>query len=344
MSLYELVVRPLLFGVAAEQAHDGALRVLAGIARCVPPRLLGAAGRWWSGGRLPVEVAGLSFPNPVGLAAGMDKNGVALPAWEAMGFGFVEVGTVTALAQPGNPKPRLFRIPGREALLNRMGFNNEGCEAVARRLEAWQEGRRWPMMVVGINIGKSKAARLEEAPEDYLKSYRRLYALGDFFTVNVSSPNTPGLRALQAGEELRRIVETLRGWEGGARKPLFVKLAPDLGDAELVAAAVAAESAGADGIVATNTTLERWGLPEEFAKESGGVSGWPLRERARRALAVLRGATKLPLVASGGIVSGAEAAARRRMGAALVELYTGLVYRGPGLVRECVEALREAGA
>jgi dihydroorotate dehydrogenase len=329
MNLYRSVLRPMFFRLPAEPAHELALHFLAACSHApgVLRLIFGAP---------PVRetrFGSLSFPNPVGLAAGMDKNAVALPAWEALGFGFIEAGTITALPQPGNPKPRLFRYPAKQALVNRMGFNNEGCDAVARRLEFLKSSSRWPSIPIGLNLGKSKVTPLEDAPDDYLRSYRALYDFGDYFVINVSSPNTPGLRALQAGSELRRILESLREWESPRRKPLWVKLAPDLDDAEAEDSARVAAEAGADALIATNTTLDHTGLGRE-EDQVGGLSGMPLREKSAEFLRRLRGVTDLPVVASGGIMTGADARQRFRDGATLVELYTGFVYEGPGLIRE----------
>lgn len=336
MNFYRSCLRPLFFRLSAESAHELALHCLQKLADT--PGLLRLL--FPAPPPCPVEFGGLWFPNPVGLAAGMDKNAVALSAWGGLGFGFVEAGTITAHPQPGNPSPRLFRYPAQGALVNRMGFNNEGCEAVARRLESLQNARRWPEFPIGLNLGKSKITPLEEAPQDYLASYRRLYGFGDYFVINVSSPNTPGLRSLQAGEELRRILDTLRSWEAPRRKPLWVKLAPDLSAEDAAAAARVAQEAGADAIIATNTTLDHSALPAD-RREMGGLSGAPLRDLSRQMLARLRDVTDLPLVASGGIMTASEAVARRRMGAGLVQLYTGFVYEGPDLIRSSVQAWRE---
>ncbi len=329
MNLYRGILRPIFFRFSAEVAHEMALSFLKAFSGA--PGLLRMM--WGASPSYPVDFTGLRFPNPIGLAAGMDKDAVALPAWEALGFGFVEVGTITALAQPGNPKPRLFRYPEKRALVNRMGFNNEGCEAVARRLEKLRASSRNPRIPVGINIGKSKVTPLEEAAGDYLKSYRRLYELGDYFVVNVSSPNTPGLRSLQAADGLEKILGELRGWEGEKRKPLWVKLAPDLAREDAVAAARVAEAMGVDALVATNTTLDHGALlPGE--DQVGGLSGAPLRERAREMLVLLRSETGLPIVASGGMMNRDDALDRLRIGAGLVQVYTGFIYEGPALLRQ----------
>lgn len=334
--LYRLL-RSALFRLDAETAHELALHWLALLGRT--PMLLRIL--FGPPTYAPRRVWDLDFPNPIGLAAGMDKNAVALPAWEALGFGFIEAGTITAHAQPGNPRPRLFRYPQLGALVNRMGFNNQGAEAVARRLEkavAQSPRRRIPL---GLNIGKSKVTPLEEAPQDYLASYRRLYDLGDYFVINVSSPNTPGLRSLQAADELARILDMLRSWEGARRKPLLVKLAPDLEESALREAAQLAESRGADGLIATNTTLDHSSLPAG-RDQTGGLSGTPLRARAARVLRLLRKESQLPLVASGGVMTADDARERFHDGAALVQVYTGFVYRGPRLLREICQVAPKA--
>lgn len=331
MSFYERILRPLLFRLDAETAHNLALRLLA----CSPPALLRLLfpppAR-----RQPLSAFGLLFPHPVGLAAGMDKAAVALPAWEALGFGFVEVGTVTALPQPGNPKPRVFRVPARRALVNRMGFNNPGAAAVAQRLRALRAARRWPAIPVGINIGKSRATALDEAAKDYLVSFRELAPLADYVVVNVSSPNTPGLRELQELSRLRRILEALR--QHDPAKPLLLKIAPDLPEEQLADIAGLAEGMGAAGLIATNTTLDASLLSGEWAGQ-GGISGMPLEARAEAVAAFLKTTTRLPVVASGGLMDGASAARRWKTGASLLQIYTGLVYRGPALIGEILRAL-----
>lgn len=333
MNFYRNILRPLFFRLPAEPAHELALNMLATFSY-VPELLRLIFG---TPPRRNLHLGALHFPNPIGLAAGMDKNAAALPAWEALGFGFVEAGTITALAQPGNPKPRLFRYPSKKALINRMGFNNEGCEAVARRLSALKKSGRWPGIPVGLNLGKSKVTPLEEAAQDYLRSYQTLYEFGDYFVVNVSSPNTPGLRTLQAADELGRILQTMRQWESPRRKPLWVKVAPDLTADALREAAKVAQDAGADAFIATNTTLDHSAMAAS-EDETGGLSGAPLRAKSAAFLCELRKATELPIIASGGIMSGADAAQRFRDGAALVQIYTGFVYEGPELIRSICAA------
>ena len=266
-----------------------------------------------------------------------DRNGLALPAWEALGFGFIEVGTITALAQPGNPKPRMFRFPQQQALINRLGFNNEGAEAVASRLEALRGEGCWPHIPVGLNIGKSKVTSSEKAHEDYLASFRRLHDLGDYFVINVSSPNTPGLRDLQSTEALGRIIRTLRDWEGASRRPLFVKVAPDLAEEDLVAIVQLAEAEQLAGLIATNTTLDHSAITKD-RDQTGGLSGLPVRARSMAALQTIRKQTRLPVIACGGISDAASARERLDAGADLLQVYTSFIYQGPALLRKLAAA------
>ena len=326
MSFYTAILRPLLFRLDAETAHHLALRQLC----LIPPPLLRLI---FSG--IPLcasqDVFGIDFPNPIGLAAGMDKNAVALPAWEALGFGFVEIGTITAKAQPGNPRPRLFRYPRQNALVNRMGFNNDGADAVAARLDGLHKAGKWPKIPVGINLGKSKVTPLDRAPDDYLQSFRKLGRFGDYFVINVSSPNTPGLRDLQETGRLREIVRVLHNET--LEKPLLVKIAPDLPDQQAIEIAALCENEGLAGLIATNTTLDHSALPKE-RDEQGGLSGGPLRHRATDLIRILKSSTSLPIIASGGIMDAASAKEKFDAGARLVQIYTGFVYRGPQLIRE----------
>jgi dihydroorotate dehydrogenase len=335
--IYERLARPVLFrlsGGDAEEAHERTLRWLTALGH--RPAALAAVRRF--GVLAPRTVFGVRFPNPVGLAAGMDKNGVALPAWPALGFGFVEVGTVTAHAQPGNDRPRLHRLPASEAIVNRMGFNNEGAAALAQRLAVLAPlvgpgGERAPL---GISLGKSKVTPLAEAVEDYLTSLRLLRPFGDYFAVNVSSPNTPGLRSLQDRSQLSELLGALRAEAAGA--PLLVKIAPDLTEAaigELLEVCAEHEVAG---LIATNTTLGRDGLSGRDADAAalvGGLSGRPLAERSRQVVAFVHDQTggRLPIIGVGGILDADDACRLLDAGASLVQLYTGLIYRGPGLVR-----------
>jgi len=329
MDFYQNLIRPIFFSMDAEEAHDLVMSALE-IGSHFPALVRLSAGKAVPSS--PRTVAGITFPNPVGLAAGMDKNGLALPAWEALGFGFIEVGTITARAQPGNPKPRMFRFPQQQALINQLGFNNEGAEAVATRLEALHAEGRWPRIPVGLNIGKSKVTPAEKAHEDYLASFRRLHDLGDYFVINVSSPNTPGLRDLQSTEALGRIIRTLRDWEGASRRPLFVKVAPDLSEEDLVAIVQLAESEQLAGLIATNTTLDHSAIPKG-RDQTGGLSGLPVRARSLVALQTIRNQTKLPVIACGGISDAVSARERLDAGADLLQVYTSFIYQGPTLLR-----------
>lgn len=337
MTLFARAVRPALFRVGggdAEAAHEWTLRRLAALSR--RPALL-AALRARYAVSAPRTVFGIDFPNPVGLAAGMDKNGMALPAWPALGFGFVEVGTVTAHGQPGNPRPRLFRLPASDAVINRMGFNNDGAHALADRLASQPAALPVPL---GISVGKSKVTPLDQAVEDYLASYKALRDHGDYFAVNVSSPNTPGLRALQDRDHLDALLSALVG-----EKPILVKIAPDLTDQAIGEVLQVCVDRGAAGVIATNTTLSRAGLaPADTARagEAGGLSGGPLTARAREVVAFVHRETggALPVIGVGGILHPDDAARLFDAGASLVQLYTGFIYRGPALVRAIARQAR----
>ncbi len=330
MDFYSRFLRPIFFSLNAEEAHDAVMSLLQSGSRY--PGII----RIMAGPQIPPnqrKVAGINFPTPIGLAAGMDKNGIALPAWEALGFGFVEVGTITSRPQPGNPKPRLFRFPDHEALINRLGFNNEGVEAVASRLEGLRSSGNWPGIPVGLNIGKSKVTPAGAAHLDYLASFKRLKGLEDYFVINVSSPNTPGLRDLQSTEALGRIIRTLRDWEGTPSKPLFVKVAPDLAEEDLVEIVKLAEEEQLAGLIATNTTLDHSAIPDD-QQQQGGLSGKPVRLRSLRALQIIRQHSKLPVIACGGISDGASAQERMEAGADLLQVYTSFIYQGPALLRK----------
>ncbi|TAJ50819.1 MAG: quinone-dependent dihydroorotate dehydrogenase [Nevskiaceae bacterium] len=336
--LYQLV-RPALFALDAERAHELTLELLQHA-----PRLAGLV----MGERrvdAPAQVLGLRFPNRVGLAAGLDKNGLCLAAWERFGFGFVEVGTVTPRAQPGNPRPRMFRLPEHGALINRLGFNNLGMEALAQKLE---ETRRDYSGVLGINIGKNAVTPIECAADDYLLCLRRLHRYADYVTVNISSPNTRNLRELQNDAALDALLSAISGARRelaqaeGRQAPVLVKIAPDVTDEQLPGMVELARKHGMDGLIATNTTLSRGGVAgHRHAAEAGGLSGAPLRVRAEQVLRRLRAAAgaDFPLIGVGGIDSGEDALARRAAGADLVQVYTGFIYRGPVLVTECARAL-----
>jgi len=333
--IYDGLIRPLLFTLSPEAAHNIAIANLR------------AASNWPAALRqlerfrpppMPTTVFGLQFPNPVGLAAGFDKNGVAIPAWAALGFGFVEIGTVTAKPQPGNPKPRIFRYPEHEALINRLGFNNDGADVVAERLRALRESARWPAIPVGINLGKSKVTPLEEAVEDYLYSFRLLAPLADYAVLNVSSPNTPGLRSLQEQSALQQLLGAVHSENERFRKPVLLKIAPDLSLADLEQIIATCEQNGIAGIIATNTTLDHSAIPTS-ADQTGGLSGRPLCEKSTQFIRAIRAQSELPIIASGGICDAASANEKLTAGAQLIQVYTGYVYRGPRLLREIVEGL-----
>jgi dihydroorotate dehydrogenase len=335
--MYRLLYRVVLRRVPAEAAHRGAFWLIRA-AGAVPPAawLL----RRWLGPRDPVlrvRALGLSFPGPVGLAAGFDKDALGTRGLAALGFGFVEVGTVTARAQPGNPRPRMFRLTADGALVNRMGFNNAGARAASARLARSRARRGGP--VVGVNIGKTRAVPDAEAAADYAASARAVAAVADYVVVNVSSPNTPGLRDLQATDRLTPVLVAVRAAldasSGGRRVPLLVKIAPDLADADVDAVADLALGLGLDGIIATNTTVSRDGLASPAsvvaAAGAGGLSGRPLRGRSLAVLRRLRARAgdRLVLIAAGGIETPEDAWERLRAGATLVQAYTGFVYGGP---------------
>ncbi len=314
--------RRLLFLFSAERAHELAFGIL---------KMGQRLGLWHRRPPVidPVTLWGITFPHRVGLAAGMDKNGELLPFWAHIGFAFVEVGTVTPRPQPGNPKPRLFRIPQDYALLNRMGFNSAGAYQVAKNLE-----KRPPNLIVGINIGKNKETSLAEAHKDYKQAFEILYPYGDFFVVNVSSPNTPGLRTLQAPEAIEPIWEAL-GASNSENKPILLKLSPDLSPEEVQSLAAWAEKAGVSGFVAGNTTTQIT-YPH---LGPGGVSGKPLAPLRQRLISALR-TTNLPIIGCGGISTKDDARHALLEGASLIEIYTALIYEGPGIVRALSEATK----
>jgi dihydroorotate dehydrogenase len=327
---YERFVRPLLFSLSAEAAHDLAIRNLRFASW--RPAILRVLERFKPPSK-PKTVFGLTFLNPIGLAAGFDKNGVAIPAWAALGFGFVEIGTVTAQAQPGNPKPRIFRYPEQDALINRLGFNNDGAEVVAARLRKLRESGRWPTIPVGINIGKSKITPIDEAVSDYLHSFRLLAPLADYVVLNVSSPNTPGLRSLQEHDALEQLLLAIRAENQKTRKPVLLKIAPDLSIPELEQIIATSEQNGIAGMIATNTTIDHSSIPAS-RDQTGGLSGRPLRERSTEFVRAITARTRLPVIASGGVFDAESAREKLEAGAQLLQVYTGYVYRGPGLLRE----------
>jgi dihydroorotate dehydrogenase len=335
------LIRPLLFALDAERAHEITLRSLSlasslGLVRTARPT------------GSPVTVMGIQFPNRVGLAAGLDKNGVAIDGLAGLGFGFIEVGTVTPRPQPGNPKPRLFRLPKQQAIINRMGFNNEGIDALLRRLpEISYRG------VLGINIGKNFDTPIEKAADDYLICLEKAYPFAGYITVNISSPNTKNLRQLQGNSELDALLGALKDRQAalaqqhGRYVPLALKIAPDLDTEQITNIADALRRHRMDAVIATNTTLGREGVESSpLAMEAGGLSGSPLFEKSTQLIRSLAGAIagELPIIAAGGITSGERASAKLAAGAALVQLYSGLIYRGPALVAECIAATKDASA
>ena len=340
--MYTWTVRPALFSLDAERAHE---LTIAALERPLVVRALGWLPRARPDGRLAQQCFGLSFDNPIGLAAGLDKQGSAAPAWAALGFGFIEVGTVTPRPQPGNPRPRLFRLIDDRAVINRFGFNSVGASAVAANLAAaLPVGAR-----VGVNLGRNKQTPNEQAADDYVRTVEVLYPYADFFVINVSSPNTSGLRDLQESRALRALVEHVvrRAREVTTRKtiPVLVKVSPDMPPQDLLGSVDAALDGGAAGIVATNTTVTRPALRagERLSAEAGGLSGAPLKAMANDACRALYAHVggRVPIVGVGGIFTPEDAYQRLRAGASLVQLYTGLIYEGPGLVARILRGLAE---
>lgn len=337
------LLRPWLFCLDPEKAHDLTLSNL------------DRAQRWGLLERLvskpmndPQTLCGIDFPNPVGLAAGLDKDGKHIDALAALGFGFLEIGTVTPRPQPGNAKPRMFRLPEAQAIINRMGFNNDGvdaCVARVRRSHFWQSGG-----VLGLNIGKNASTPIEEASRDYVLAMEAVYEISTYITVNISSPNTKNLRALQGEEMLRELLGSLAEARKrlsdryGVRKPLFLKIAPDLDHSDINLIADLLLEFGIDAVIATNTTISRDAVKGmEFSEEAGGLSGAPVRNASNIVIKALQGrlGNQLPIIGVGGIMSGSDAREKMMAGASLVQLYSGLIYRGPDLVNECVAALRQ---
>lgn len=341
--LYDKIFRPLLFGLDPEKAHETVATILR-LAESIPlgPSIISlAAGRGASD--LSTEVLGLKFENPIGLAAGFDKDCTMAQALPSLGFGFIELGSITLKPQPGNPKPRLFRIPEAKALINRLGFNNDGAEAAAERLRKLAK-RRVP---IGINLGLNKDCSAKDAPRAYARTFSILANFGDYFVINVSSPNTPGLRALQDHRSLENILKAVQG-ENFSKKPILVKLDSDLPEAALPSL-LELLSSRVSGVIASNTTLSREDLPADLPEIRGGLSGAPLKDRATKLIARIHDLTKgrLPIIGVGGVFTGKDAYDKIRAGAGLIQLYTGLVYGGPGTVRriqrELSDLLRRGG-
>ncbi|HOY24426.1 MAG TPA: quinone-dependent dihydroorotate dehydrogenase [Cellvibrio sp.] len=331
-------IRDLLFKLDAETSHEFSLDLIGAAERlqlinlCLPAI---AAN--------PVEVMGITFPNPVGLAAGLDKNGDYFNALGAMGFGFVEIGTITPKPQAGNPKPRLFRIPEAQAIINRMGFNNKGVDHLVAQVK-----RRRFKGVLGINIGKNATTPVENAADDYVICMQKTYAHADYITVNVSSPNTQGLRDLQFGDSLNRLLETIKNEQGklqaehGRYVPVAVKIAPDMDGDAVAQVAQSLLVQGIDGVIATNTTISREGVEDyKTSVETGGLSGLPVRDKSTRVIRALYAelGERLPIIGVGGITDGANAVEKIKAGAKLVQVYSGFIYRGPALIRESAEAI-----
>jgi dihydroorotate dehydrogenase len=352
MDIYKFAIRPLLFNVLkadSEWLHQQTIRSFSWLSQTpaswANQRLQKSLCLYDS--RLEQNLFGLNFPNPVGLAAGFDKDGVAANIWSNLGFGFAELGTVTFHAQPGNPPPRLFRLPLDKAALNRMGFNNRGAAAMAERL-AEEKQKLTQSIPIGINLGKSKVTPLEEAAQDYLDSFRLLKDLGDYFVVNVSSPNTPGLRSLQDASMLSAILNLLQQ-ENIAQKPIFVKIAPDLSWEAIADIITLAKTYQLAGIIATNTTISRDGLKTQVIdqtgkspqEEAGGISGEPLRDRSTEVIRFIWQQTQgqIPIIGVGGIFSAEDAWEKITAGASLIQVYTGWIYEGPLMVRQILTGL-----
>ena len=349
MSLFPYALaRPFLFGLAPETAHE---LTMASLARTQGTPL--SAAYCSSKVSDPIELAGLKFPNRVGLAAGLDKNARCIDGLTAMGFGFVEVGTVTPKAQPGNPKPRMFRLPEANALINRLGFNNDGLDAFLANVQKSKLRKQGAKnaLLLGLNIGKNAATPIENAVDDYLICLNGVYPHADYVTVNISSPNTKNLRALQSDEALDALLgriadrrETLAA-QHGKRVPIFVKIAPDLDDAQIDVIAATLKRHAMDGVVATNTTLSRDAVKGlRHAEETGGLSGAPVLEASNRVIRQLRAALGkgFPIIGVGGVMSGLDAVSKIKAGADVVQIYTGLIYKGPALVAEAANSIKNS--
>lgn len=336
------LLRPLLFSLDEELTHDLSITAIGCFGRA--PGLIRPASGSGRAGR-GIELMGLKFPNRVGLAAGLDKDAEAVEGLARLGFGFVEVGTVTPRPQSGNPKPRLFRLPEHQAIINRMGFNNAGVAAMVRRLEGVRRRDRLRGTLVGVNVGKNKDTPLAAAVTDYVTCIQAVYPLADYLTLNLSSPNTPGLRQLQSGDELSRLLDGVvecrdrLTTQHGRRVPLLVKVAPDLQSDDVAAIAQAITSYGIDGVIATNTTLSRDGVAgSRHAEQAGGLSGAPLTRLARDKVGEFRSALgeRFPVVGVGGIVDAASGEAMLDAGADLLQIYSGFIYHGPALIRSLI--------
>ncbi len=336
------LTRPFLFGLDPETAHDLTLGALARIQHT--PLICAVAQTRVDD---PVTVAGLKFPNRIGLAAGLDKNGRCIDGLGAMGFGFIEVGTVTPKAQSGNPKPRMFRLPEASALINRLGFNNEGLDSFLHNVK--QAKFRQKGGILGLNIGKNATTPIERAADDYLTCLDGVYPHADYVTVNISSPNTKNLRELQSDAALDALLgaiqtrRTALAKQHGKQVPIFVKIAPDLDEAQVQVIARTLQNNGMDGVIATNTTIARDQVAHlPHGNETGGLSGAPVQQASNRVIAQLRAAlgAKVPIIGVGGVMSGEDAVAKRKAGADLVQIYTGFIYKGPGLVTEAAKAMK----
>jgi len=341
--MYKNILRPLLFQMDAEKAHNLVFNMLP-LANKL--KLAGLLGGKYRNKKLERTLFGITFPNPVGLAAGFDKDARLYKELSDLGFGFIEIGTVTPRAQAGNEKPRLFRLKEDSALINRMGFNNEGVEAAVERLKA--NGRNGKRVIIGGNIGKNKATPNDKAVDDYVFCFDALYNYVDYFVVNVSSPNTPNLRELQEKEPLMALLNALQERNGknseeGKRKPILLKIAPDLSNDQLLDIIDIVSETKIDGVIATNTTISRDGLESANKNESGGLSGKPLCKRATEVIRFLaeKSNKSFPIIGVGGIHSAEDALEKLEAGASLIQLYTGFIYEGPGLIREINEKIAE---
>ena len=343
------LARPFLFSLDAEAAHDLTMKSLA-LTQHSPLKMAYCAGRVED----PIELAGLTFPNRVGMAAGLDKNARCIDGLAAMGFGFVEVGTVTPQPQAGNPKPRMFRLPEANALINRLGFNNEGLDAFLRHVREstfrQQSSGKLPLLL-GLNIGKNAVTPIENAVDDYLACLDGVYPQADYVAVNISSPNTQNLRALQSDEALDALLSAIAERREmlkqahGKTVPIFVKIAPDLDEAQIEVIAATLKRHAMDGVIATNTTLSREAVKGmAHAEEAGGLSGAPVLAASNRVIRQLRAAlgTGYPIIGVGGVISGADAVSKIKAGADVVQIYTGLIYKGPALVTEAARAIQQA--